>query len=98
MLNGLSVLRQVSRPYFVFEFAQQSKCAATSCGKVSCRRGHCQQAAEVPHTALAAGVPLPASSLNAKGEGIQSKGFEQGNDSASITQNEIILQDNLPLF
>ena len=36
-LNDLSELRQVSRPCFVFKFAQQAKCVATSCGMVACR-------------------------------------------------------------
>ena len=35
----------------------------TNCDKVACRQRHRQQAAEVPHPALAAKVPAPASSL-----------------------------------
>ncbi|KAM3293847.1 hypothetical protein ACQJBY_037022 [Aegilops geniculata] len=52
-------------PLLCFEFAQQLKRAADSYDKVSCRQRHCQQAADVPHSALAARVPAPASSLKA---------------------------------
>ena len=52
-------------PLLCFESAQQLKHAASSHDKVSCRKQHRQQAAEVPHSALAAKVPAPASSLKA---------------------------------
>ena len=52
-------------PLLCFEFAQQLKCAASSRDKVSCRKQRRQQAAEVPHSALAARVPAPTSSLEA---------------------------------
>ena len=38
-------------PLLCFESAQQLKCAATSCSKVSCRSRHRQRAADVPHSA-----------------------------------------------
>ena len=48
-------------PLLCFESAQQLKHAASSRDKVSCRKQRRQQAAEVPHSALAARVPAPAS-------------------------------------
>jgi len=52
-------------PLLCFESAQQLKCAASSRDKVSCRKQRRQQAAEVPHSALAARAPAPTSSLEA---------------------------------
>ena len=52
-------------PLLCFESAQQLKCAASSRDKVSCRKQRRQQAADVPHSALAARVPAPTSSLEA---------------------------------
>ena len=48
-------------PLLCFESAQQLKRAASSRDMVSCRKQRRQQAAEVPHSALAARVPAPAS-------------------------------------
>ena len=50
-------------PLLCFESAQQLKCAASSRDKVSCRKQRRQQAAEVPHSALAARALAPTSSL-----------------------------------
>ena len=52
-------------PLLCFESAQQLECAASSRDKVSCRKQRRQQAAEVPHSALAARAPAPTSSLEA---------------------------------
>src|SRR4051812_1057889 len=52
-------------PLLCFEPAQQLKQATASYDKVSCRQQHRQQAADVPHSALAARVLAPASSLKA---------------------------------
>ena len=52
-------------PLLCFESAQQIKRAASSRDKVSCRKQRRQQAAEVPHSALAARAPAPTSSLEA---------------------------------
>src|SRR4051812_26093596 len=52
-------------PLLCFKFAQQLKQATASYDKVSCRQQHRQQAADVPHSALAARVLAPASSLKA---------------------------------
>ena len=52
-------------PLLCFESAQQLKRAASSRDKVSCRKQRRQQAAEVPHSALAARAPAPTSSLEA---------------------------------
>ena len=52
-------------PLLCFDSTQQIKCAATSRDKVSCRKQHRQQTADVPHSAIAARVPAPASSLKA---------------------------------
>ena len=52
-------------PLLCFESAQQLKRAASSHDKVSCRKQRRQQAAEVPHSALAARAPAPTSSLEA---------------------------------
>ena len=52
-------------PLLCFESAQQLKRAASSRDKVSCRKQRRQQAADVPHSALAARVPAPTSSLEA---------------------------------
>ena len=82
-------------PLLCFESAQQLKCAATSRDKVSCRKRHRQQAADVPHSALAARVPAPTSSLEAKGKNIQRKESSRGNNIAVDNRNKVILQDNL---
>ena len=50
------------RPYLVSS-PLNNLSGCTSCDKVTCRWRHRQQAAEVPHPALAARVPAPASSL-----------------------------------
>ena len=50
-------------PLLCFESAQQLKRVASSRDKVSCRKQRRQQAAEVPHSALAARAPAPTSSL-----------------------------------
>ena len=52
-------------PLLCFESAQQLKRAASSHDKVSCWKRRRQQAAEVPHSALAARAPAPTSSLEA---------------------------------
>ena len=52
-------------PLLCFESAQQLKCATSSRNKVSRRKWHRQQAADVPHSALVARVPAPTSSLEA---------------------------------
>ena len=52
-------------PLLCVESAQQLKCAASSRDKVSCRKQRRQQAAKVLHSALAARVPAPTSSLEA---------------------------------
>ena len=52
-------------PLLCFESAQQLKCVASSRDKVSCGKQRRQQAADVPHSALAARVPAPTSSLEA---------------------------------
>ena len=52
-------------PLLCFESAQQLKRAASSRDKVSCQKQRRQQAAKVPHSALAARAPAPTSSLEA---------------------------------
>ena len=53
----------LAAPLLCFESAQQLKHAASSRNKVSCRKRRYQQAAEVPHSTLAAWAPAPTSSL-----------------------------------
>ena len=82
-------------PLLCFESAQQLKCAVSSRDKVSCRKQRRQQAAEVPHSALAARTPAPTSYLEAEGKNIQRKESSRGNNIASDNRNKVILQDNL---
>ena len=82
-------------PLLCFESAQQLKRAASSRDKVSCRKQRRQQAAEVPHSALAARAPAPTSSLEAYGKNIQSKESSRGNNIAIDNRNKVISQDNL---
>ena len=82
-------------PLLCFESAQQLKCDASSRDKVSCRKQRRQQAADVPHSALAARAPAPTSSLEAEGKNIQRKESSRGNNIAIDNRNKVILQDKL---